>query len=168
MTLTFTVPIVYWLRTDKSGRHYHVGDVQGRPALTHRGKWTQQATAYVTWARRVEWAAFRAGFMSVPLPTSSRHGRVDIACFFRRGHNPEPENVRKGVVDALYYPKWLPLVLRMKREFGGVRHLDRWVTEGRFSLEIVDERPRVEVTVEVPGSTTEGAEDTEGKQEAKE
>ncbi len=38
----------------------------------------------------------------LPAPTKERPVRVDVHCYFASGTHADPENVRKGIVDALF------------------------------------------------------------------
>ena len=38
----------------------------------------------------------------LPVPSAARPVRLDVWCYFESGTHPDPENIRKGVVDALF------------------------------------------------------------------
>ncbi|MFB9995138.1 RusA family crossover junction endodeoxyribonuclease [Deinococcus oregonensis] len=38
----------------------------------------------------------------LPAPTQAAPVRVDVWCYFQNGTHNDPENVRKGIVDALF------------------------------------------------------------------
>ena len=138
----FTVPIHYRLRRDRRGRAYEVGDVSGYETMTRPGRFSPRAKRYHAWCQRVRLTAMGAGFTRLPLPAPDRPVRIDVACWFGSRKHAEVENVRKGVVDALYYPH-----SRVSR-----RHLDRWVYGSHEPAHYDRDNPRVEVTVSIEGT----------------
>ena len=143
----FTVPITVVKRMDKRGQVYLASDVSGYETMTYRGRFNTRAKRYHRWCQKVRVCALAAGFLKLPLPSRDRAVQVDVACWFPSKRHPEPENVRKGIVDALYYPRWLPMRRKMLEEAGAVGHLDRFVYGGHGPPRYCPEHPRVEVRV---------------------
>lgn len=59
------------------------------------------------WTRMKEYHAWKdhvrkAAALGVPECGASRPVRLDVWCYFGSGVHPDPENVRKGIVDALF------------------------------------------------------------------
>lgn len=86
MTAFFTIP----------------GKPVGYYAEGKRPNWTRR-NAYVRWKRHVQTVALASG-LKLPL-AASREAPVFIRVtpYFQNGTHPDPENVRKGVSDALFY-----------------------------------------------------------------
>jgi hypothetical protein len=132
VTLTFTVPIGYRRRVARNGRLYWVSDLRGYVAMTYQGRFTKRAKEYHSWAGKVRWEALKADFLRFPLPEAGRRVRVETECRLpaKCGRVPEAGNVQKGVVDALYYAKWLPLAAKLRDEGRNPgSHLDTWVDD---------------------------------------
>jgi len=91
------------------------------PAYTGRGKTRQpdptkppvlKLVGYYTtgsnpnWSRKKEYEAWkdhvRERTLSVPRATAACPVRLDVWCYFGSGVHADPENVRKGIVDALF------------------------------------------------------------------
>ncbi len=81
----------------------------GYVRMTHKGRFTKRATMYTEWKKRVQWTARAAGLL-LPLEADRLHPvLIDVDVFYQmswinRTHQlPDAENVRKGIVDALFY-----------------------------------------------------------------
>lgn len=77
------------------------------------GKTTLKLVGYYTkgaqpnWGRLSEYNAWKDHVreqVPEPMPEATRERpvRVDVTCYFTNGTHPDPENVRKGIVDALF------------------------------------------------------------------
>lgn len=85
MRISFTVP----------------GDPKGYVTRTHRGKFSPRAKAYHAWLEKVKLYAVQAGW-KWPKATYEHPVRVDVWPVYANKVGPDPENVRKAVVDALF------------------------------------------------------------------
>lgn len=97
---------------------------------------TKVKRRYVDYKQLVQAVADLSG-LALPLQASrEKPVRITTRAFFKNGVHPDPENVHKGVKDALFY------------KAGGVG--DKY-TGGSYDPPLYDaERPRVEITIEVP------------------
>lgn len=82
--------------------------IHGKPvgyySTTHKGVWTDpRVKKYHAWRDEVRRAASKAG-ITLPLVATEMHPLIilTVATFANRVH-PDPENVHKGIVDALFY-----------------------------------------------------------------
>ena len=87
MSLTFRIP----------------GDPIGYVRMTGRGKFTARAKRYHAWMVAVQVEARKAGFRLPMEATEAAPLRIDAYATFKNRRHPDPENVRKGIVDALFY-----------------------------------------------------------------
>jgi hypothetical protein len=79
------------------------GDPAGYTRVTQRGKFTLRARKYHCYMAAVQAEARRIG-LRLPLEvTEASPLRIDTYATFRNRRHPDPENVRKCVVDALFY-----------------------------------------------------------------
>ena len=107
------------------------GRPQGYVAMTHKGRFSERATKYHAWQERVKELALAAGWR-YPRPTFERQAFVETEAYYPDKRGVDGENVRKGVVDALFPSK-----------LGG----DKFV-HGRHGAYRVDAvNPRVEVWI---------------------
>lgn len=121
------------------------GDPKGYYAQAGRLKWKMskqqraRAEKYRKWQGDVA-LCYLAGrrwctalIPALPLEaTKDRPLRIETVSYFRNGRHPDPENVHKGIVDALF--RW---------SLGGDRHVG-----GTFRPPLYDkDNPRVEVLV---------------------
>lgn len=86
----------------------------GKGKARHKtGKTTRKLVGYYTkgarpnWTRMNEYHAWKDHVREhapagLPQPAQGQPVRVDIWCWFADGTHNDPENVRKGIVDALY------------------------------------------------------------------
>lgn len=98
----------------------------------------RRLTKYVEYKRLVQVTAKVAG-VDIPL-TATRTDPLIIRtrAYFKHGTHPDPENIHKGIVDALFYPA--------TRRGKGVG--DKY-TGGSFNPPVYDAaRPRVEIMIE--------------------
>ena len=152
----FSVPITTVKRMDRRGSVYLASDVSGYETMTWRGRFNTRARRYHRWCQKVRVCALASGFLKLPLPSRDGSVQVDVVCWFPAKRHPEPENVRKGIVDALYYPRWLPMRRKMVVELARVGHLDRFVYGRHGPAQYSTDHPRVEVRV-TAGSTAKYA-----------
>lgn len=105
------------------------GDPKGYVARTFKGKHTARAVVYEAWQNKVREAAGLAG---LPLPLTATPDNpmiINVFPYFSendRRRMQDVENVRKGVLDSLFY------VFKKDRGFiekalGNVAFGDRWV-----------------------------------------
>lgn len=80
------------------------GDPVGYVRMTRRGQWgSKSAQKYIAYKKAVQVYAAKAG-LKLPLSATEESPlRIDAYCTFRNRRHPDPENVRKGAVDALFY-----------------------------------------------------------------
>ena len=120
MRVTFTVP----------------GDPKGYVTRTHRGRFSPRAQAYHAWLEVVKLHAVQAGW-KWPKATYEHPIRVDVWPVYANKVGPDPENVRKAVVDALF-----------PSSSGGDKYVwgtvGRWILVGEWDCEEVG--VQVEVT----------------------
>ena len=64
-----------------------------------RRDFSPRAKQYDAWKTHV---ARQTQALALPVTGPGRPVRVDVWCYFPSGIHPDPENVRKGIVDALY------------------------------------------------------------------
>lgn len=78
--------------------------VPGKTTLKIVGYYAQGKTP--NWTRMKEYQVWkdhvREGAPDMPKATAARPVRVDVWCYFGSGVHPDPGNVHKGVVDALF------------------------------------------------------------------
>lgn len=113
------------------------GQPSGYYASGARPNWTR-LKRYIAWRTLVQFWALHAGLGPCPLrPTEAAPIRIDVVAYYRdRRPHSDPENTRKGVVDAL---TWAPK--------GQKKGDDRWC-HGSHALPRYDaENPRTEVEV---------------------
>lgn len=94
--------------------------------------WTR-VNEYHAWKDHVRLHAPRELLALRPRDEASRV-RLDVVCYFAHGTHGDPENVRKGIVDALF------------------PHGDKWVYGHHDHPHYDPQRPRVEVSVTVFGN----------------
>jgi hypothetical protein len=74
------------------------------PVLKLVGYYTKGSTP--NWSRLKEYEAWkdhvRSKTLSVPTASADTPVRLDVWCYFGSGVHADPENVRKGIVDALF------------------------------------------------------------------
>ena len=112
-----------------------VGDPVGYYVQGGRPNW-KRMRAYVEWKEHVQKSAMMCG-VKLPL-TASREWPLWIhtSSWFRNGVHADPENIRKGISDALFYAG--------KGEKGSA---DKY-TGGSFGAPLYDpDNPRVEVHI---------------------
>ena len=116
------------------------GDPVGYKTTTKRSKWSDRYKEYVNYKAKVQECARNAG-MKLPLvATKDRQLMINTIAYFRDGRHPDPENINKGVRDALFYKE--------KSYFNKSRKGDDKHTGGHFVPPRYDkENPRVLVTV---------------------
>jgi len=114
------------------------GDPVGYYAEGKQPNWKRR-NAYVAYKRLVQAYAMTAG-VHLPLrATAERPLLVHVVPYFASGVHCDPENVRKGVTDALFYAG------KGAKKGAADKH-----TGGSFPWPLYDrERPRVEVVIEV-------------------
>ena len=94
---------------------------------------------YIAYQKLVQSYAMTAGARLPLRATAERPMLVHVVPYFASGVHCDPENVRKGIADALFYAG------RGAEKGSADKH-----TGGSFPWPLYDrERPRVEVTVEV-------------------
>lgn len=105
MNITFSVPALLCHRKARSldGKTRKVPGPPTLPKLV--GYYTNGKSPNFDRAR--EYAAWKAHVQAHTPPlvlhaTKARPVRVDVTCYFPNGAHADPENVRKGVVDALF------------------------------------------------------------------
>ncbi len=105
-----------------------------------RFKFTKKKVRYIEYMKKVQ--AIAAALVELPLKASHAGEaiRVTTHSFFVNGVHPDPENVHKGIKDALFYaPK------------GTAKGCGDKYTGGSYSWPLYDaHEPRVEVIVELP------------------
>jgi hypothetical protein len=114
----------------------------GYYSLGKKPNWTRMKK-YHAWKKAVQLVARSQG-IHLPL-TASKEQPLSITtrAYFRNGVHPDPENVHKGVVDAMFYDP------RKER-----RGSDKY-TGGCFQPPMYDpDNPRVEVWIEEAGLNT--------------
>lgn len=80
-----------------------IGDPVGYTRLTQRGRFTARAKKYHAYMVAVQVEARKAGLRLPLVATEVDHLRVDVYCTFSSRRHSDPENVRKGIIDALFY-----------------------------------------------------------------
>ena len=124
---------------EKSALTTHVLEfvVPGAPVgyTVMAGKWSHRKTKYVAYKKYVQ-ECCEANGISLPLLASKEcFARIVTKSYFVNGVHPDPENVHKGVKDAMFY-----------KAKGGDKY-----TGGEYSHPLYDkENPRVEVRIEYP------------------
>lgn len=122
------------------------GSPVGYYAEGRKPNWTRKA-AYIAYKRMVQFCAVEAG-LELPLKaTPERPLIIDVVPYFSSGVHCDPENVRKGVSDALFYAG-----------SGQAKGNGDKYTGGSFPPPRYDQaRPRVEVTVRAAEACRRGA-----------
>jgi len=116
------------------------GDPVGYYALGKHPNWKRKEQ-YHTYKRAVQRVAELAGVGRL-VASIERPLRIHTTAWFRTRVHPDPENVRKGICDALFY--------RRPSQHRG--NADKY-TGGSFPPPLYDrERPRVEVVIEEPAT----------------
>ena len=112
-----------------------VGDPVGYYAQGKSPNWTR-LNAYICWKAMVQKAAMMQG-VKLPLAASREWPLwIHTSAWFRTSVHADPENIRKGISDALFYAG--------KGERGSA---DKY-TGGSFEAPLYDpDNPRVEVTI---------------------
>ncbi len=80
-------------------------DPKGNPIPYHRttqkSLWDKQAKRYAAWKKYVQQCALEAGLDIRKLQKNQTYS-LDVMCWFTDETHGDPENVRKGVQDALF------------------------------------------------------------------
>jgi len=123
--------------------------VPGRPmgyvTRTWKGKHTDRAKAYHLYCDKVIKLAIQSG-ISTPLESTPMHlVRVDSKAFFEDHRHPDSENVRKGIVDALFYQS--PQAKKILKLAGVAIYGDKYVDGRHYPGDLDKGNPRVEVRV---------------------
>lgn len=148
--IKFVVPAMPWI-SPKTGKERQIIDgfyVMGRRPNKAR------LERYVAWKVRAQHCARRAG-LELPLrPTKLNPLYVVTIAHFQSSVHSDPENVHKGIVDALcYVGKEEQKLLRIKKGS------DKYTGGLFFAPQYNEEHPRVEVTIlaaeEFEGMTTD-------------
>ena len=108
------------------------GDPKGYYAAGKNPNWTR-LNQYIEYKKHVHNTALRK-FSSIGLLKASKDEPlvINTVAYFRDGRHPDPENVHKGIVDALFY---------------GAKGGDKY-TGGGFPPPLYDkDNPRVEVSI---------------------
>lgn len=128
------------------------GDPVGYVATTSRGKWSAQYQRFAEYAKRVRFYA-RASGISTPLLATKGHPlTIRTISYFANGRHPDPGNVQKGVVDALFYDEKKADLAKLYRKMGKKMRTtgkgnDKY-TGGSFPPPLYDsEHPRVVVII---------------------
>ena len=108
------------------------GKPVGYQTMTRGGRFSAKATKYHAWMERVKTLALSAGWRQ-PEATFERPVYVETTAFYADKRGPDPENVRKGIVDALF----------PSRRGAGDKYV--WGRHGRWEIDA--RRPRVEVLI---------------------
>ncbi len=119
------------------------GDPMG--FINNRHPWTKKGKAYCAYRDKVCLFAKGAGLMPPLMPCRERVYYISTTAVFKKGKGkvPDPENVRKCVVDALCYHGIMP-----GKKKGS--HDDFW-TGGEFAPPLFGNDPYVAVSVkEIP------------------
>ena len=78
---------------------------QGNPIpyhrMTQRSKWTKAAQRYLAYKNYIVQHALEAGLKIDKLKRNGCY-QLDVVCMFRGENHGDPENVRKGIQDALF------------------------------------------------------------------
>lgn len=103
--MSFTIPAMLCHKKAKGadGKTRKVAGPPDAPKLV--GYYTKGARP--NWARLNEYHDWKDHVRkhvqaALPAPTKDRPVRVDVHCYFASGTHSDPENVRKGIVDALF------------------------------------------------------------------
>jgi len=119
-----------------------LGDPGGYYSQGARPNW-KRMKAYHAWKAYVQATAAAQG---ITLPLTAKADSpliIGTRAFFRNGTHPDPENVHKGIVDALFYDP-------RKERRGSDKH-----TGGTFQPPMYDaENPRVEITITTTNKET--------------
>ena len=113
--------------------------VPGRPVgyvrMTRAGKWTANAKRAHKQMALVQECARKQGFELPLMATWERRLRIDTQIFCADKRGPDPDNVQKLVVDALFYKK------------GKGKNADKWVYGQYGPYQVDAHNPRVEVVI---------------------
>ncbi len=101
-----------------------------------RPNW-KRANEYTAYKVYVQVQAIYAGLTLPLFADKDTPKRIDVTCYFKNGVHSDPENVRAGIVDALFYDK--------KRKVKGKGDKFAWGTH--YPPRYDKSNPRVEVTV---------------------
>lgn len=116
------------------------GDPVGYKTTTNRAKWSKSYEKYIDYKKEVQSTAESVGIKLPLVATKKRPLMINTISYFRDGRHPDPENVNKGVRDALFYKE--------KSFFNKSRKGDDKYTGGSFVPPRYDkENPRVVVIV---------------------
>lgn len=117
----------------------------GYKTTTYKAKhFNKDYKKYVEYKKIVQFHARAAGLTIPMLATKDHPVKVRTVAFFKNGNHPDPENVNKGVRDALFYDE-------EKKLRGGSGKGDDKYTGGSFEPPLYDkENPRVIVIVKEP------------------
>lgn len=71
---------------------------------TQRAKWTARYKRYTAWKNYVVWSAkiMSCGFWDARLFDGAEKTRLDCMIYFGNMNHADPENIRKGIQDALF------------------------------------------------------------------
>lgn len=101
-----------------------------------RPNWTRMR-AYIAYKNLVQSTAMAHGVKLPLVATRDRPLKIHTVAYFQNGVHPDPENVRKGIVDALFYARGQP-------KGSGDKHVG-----GSHEPPLYDKTaPRVEVIIE--------------------
>ncbi len=132
-------------------QHEHFGiegDPVGYTVQTYRGQWVKgRASKYRQWKDTVRLEMSRSFRLVLPMvATPTAPILVSSCCWFRHGRHPDPENVRKAIVDALFGGPGLSL-----RKLGlgpKIPGGDKWVGGFYCLPRYSRQHPRTEVLIE--------------------
>lgn len=128
------------------------GNPVGYVATTSRGKWTAEYQKFAEYAKLVRLHARAAGIQIPLLATKNRPLVIRTIAHFANGRHPDPGNVQKGVVDALFYDEEKAALAKLYRKMGKKKRTtgkgDDKQTGGSFPPPLYDkENPRVVVII---------------------
>jgi len=128
------------------------GSPVGYVATTSRGKWTAEYQRFADYAKQVRFYARAAGIKIPLVATKGRPLVIRTVAYFANGRHPDPGNVQKGVVDALFYDEEKAALAKLYRKMGKKKRTtgkgDDKHTGGSFPPPLYDEEnPRVVVII---------------------
>ncbi len=86
----------------KGNQESALGNPIGYYSMTHRGKWVdKRAIRYLAWKRFVV-HCWIMKFGNLPKFKPGAEIRLNVHCSFKNERHFDPENVRKGISDALF------------------------------------------------------------------
>lgn len=116
------------------------GNPVGYVTTTKKSKWNKRYKYYADYKKIVQFYARSVGIKLPLVATKDRQLTIRTIAYFKNGRHPDPENVNKGIRDALFYDEHH--VRGNKSAKGDDKH-----TGGSFTPPKYSKNPRVIVII---------------------